>query len=124
MEIMHLFKSIKVRNFNMHFPSISTRRCFSKEKEFVPFWSTSEDFEEILISSLMWSDHMPDFVLKVLQDTLLRLDIRSDKGSEYYPPCRSPHHGLQRCLSDNASCYISVLDSPTGKDCAICLGLY
>ncbi|XP_028409100.1 sn1-specific diacylglycerol lipase alpha-like isoform X2 [Dendronephthya gigantea] len=89
-------------------------RCFNKEKEFELFWSTSEDFEEILISSLMWSDHMPDFVLKVLKDTLHRLNIRSDKASGYSPPCRSHHHGLQRCLSDNGSCYISVLDSPTG----------
>lgn len=69
-----------------------------------------------MISSLMWADHMPDFVLKVLKDTFERLTCDEDKESASSPPCRQPHHGLQRCLSDNGSCYITVLDSPTGED--------
>ena len=93
----------------------TNRRCFNNQKLFEPFWSSSEDFEEILISSLMWADHMPDYVLHVLKDTFQRLHSSDQKRSHSSPPCRQHQRGLQRCPSDNASCYISVLDSPTGK---------
>ena len=62
----------------------------------------------------MWADHMPDFVLKVLKDTFQKLKNNEGSTNISTPACRQQHHGLQRCLSDNGSCYISVLDSPTG----------
>ena len=58
---------------------------------------------------------MPDYVLHVLKDTFQRLHSSDQKRSHSSPPCRQHQRGLQRCPSDNASCYISVLDSPTGK---------
>ena len=33
-------------------------------------WADSEDFQSIQISSLMWEDHMPDFVLEALYQCL------------------------------------------------------
>lgn len=33
-------------------------------------WAEAEDFQSILISSLMWADHMPDFVLEALNKCL------------------------------------------------------
>ena len=99
----------------MQISLFTNRRCFNNQKLFEPFWSSSEDFEEILISSLMWADHMPDYVLYVLKETFQRLHSTDYKRSDVSPPCRQHHRGMQRCPSDNASCYISVLDSPTGK---------
>ena len=57
---------------------------------------------------------MPDIVLKVINDTFERFISGKTSDRNYSPVCRQHHHGLQRCLSDNESCYISVLDSPTG----------
>ena len=89
-------------------------RCFNNQKVFEPFWSSSDEFEDILISSLIWADHMPDFVLKVIKDAFERFKSDETSDRNYSPACRQYHHGLQRCLNDNESCYISVLDSPTG----------
>ena len=94
-----------------HFFKFLHSRCFDNQKVFEPFWSSSDEFEEILISSLMWADHMPDFVLKVIKDTYERFKSGETSDRNYSPACRQHHHGLQRCLSDNESCYISVLDS-------------
>ena len=100
--------------FNTFFFRFLYSRCFDNQKVFEPFWSSSDEFEEILISSLMWADHMRDFVLKVIKNTVERFKSGETSDRNYSPACRQHHHGLQRCLSDNESCYISVLDSPTG----------
>ena len=52
-----------------------------------PFWSSSDEFEEILISSLMWADHMRDFVLKVIKDTLERFYSGETGDRNYSPAC-------------------------------------
>ena len=57
---------------------------------------------------------MPDFVLKVIKDTFERFKNGETSDRNYSSVCRQHHHRLQRCLSDNGSCHISVLDSPTG----------
>ena len=42
------------------------RRFGKKLNQYEAVWAEAEDFQSILISSLMWADHMPDFVLEVL----------------------------------------------------------
>lgn len=96
--ILHL---AKVKSMKGH--------CFHKERVFEPFWSSSTDFEEILISSLMWADHMPDFVLKVLKDTFTTLS-KEDDSESFYSTCKNHSHELQPCLDESRSGIIS----PTG----------
>lgn len=87
--------------------------CLNKQKVFEPFWSSSEDFNEILISSLMWADHMPDFVLQVLKDTFTCWSADDDCDS-FHSVCALHDHDTYPRLSENNSSYIPVLDSPTG----------
>lgn len=61
----------------------------------------------------MWADHMPDFVLKVIKDTFERLSFDVETGSASF---RQHHDGVLRSMSDNGSCYLSVLDSFHGME--------
>ena len=45
-------------------------RCGRKGTIFEPVWADLQDFQTIQISGLMWEDHMPDFVLKALNQCL------------------------------------------------------
>jgi len=45
-------------------------RCGRKRRIYEPVWADLEDFQSIQISSLMWEDHMPDFVLEALYQCL------------------------------------------------------
>ena len=45
-------------------------RCGRKRKLYEPVWADLEDFQSLEISSLMWEDHYPDFVLDALNQCL------------------------------------------------------
>ena len=64
-KILHLVKTYTDKNFFM-----TASRIYSA------VWAHNEDFLNILVSPLMFQDHMPDEVLKVLQD--VADSVRSD----------------------------------------------
>lgn len=57
-----------ISNLTNHF--LVRSRCGRKGTIFEPVWADLEDFQTIQISGLMWEDHMPDFVLKALNQCL------------------------------------------------------
>lgn len=58
-KVIHVVKTVSVPG-----------RCGRKGTIFEPVWADLQDFQTIQISGLMWEDHMPDFVLKALNQCL------------------------------------------------------
>lgn len=62
-------------------------RCGRKGTIYEPVWADLEDFQTIQISGLMWEDHMPDFVLKALNQCLPSKEQEKSVLSASDPPC-------------------------------------
>lgn len=58
-KVIHVVKTVSVPT-----------RCGRKRKLYEPVWADLEDFQSLEISSLMWEDHYPDFVLDALNQCL------------------------------------------------------
>ena len=54
-----------------------------------PVWADLADFQNIQISSLMWEDHMPDFVLDALNECLPSKE--QEESVLNAPPQQSPN---------------------------------
>ena len=71
----------------LHFHICS--RCGRKRTIYEPVWADLEDFQSIQISSLMWEDHMPDFVLDALNQCLPSKE--REETVLYEPPLPTPN---------------------------------
>lgn len=74
--------------------SLKLARCMScgmsnVGSEYTPVWAENDDFNEIMVSPTMWTDHFPNRVCRELEkiansfgiDTTMATSLRSDSGS-------------------------------------------